>query len=399
MTEYRSVLERARSNFRMPDLPLEGVLRRRERRQRNQRIAAGIVGLLIAIAAAAGGATLLRSDPRPADDEQPSLAPILREGEILEVGRGRFLAVDRLTGDRRSIAPFGCGNPNEDACNMVLYRHAMSVDGRWVAYDYLTCIYHLPCNPEAGIWVANALGEEQQLTQCEPDGCTEEPWAWSPVGATLAVYQGGDVSRLFTIDPLSGDRIRIASSSVDVSAIAWSPDGTSIAYAADGLHVVDLGSGESTLLTNLVGDVHNIAWSPDGTQLVLDDDLGGFYRIVVVEAVGSDLRVLVEQADQALQSAPPAWSPDGTRIAYISTDHTFEVWVIRADGSDTTRLFHADCCSGRPEDGPFWAPDGSRIAFAFLDTKSLGWLVANADGTGSPEQIDEFAARSWRAGG
>jgi hypothetical protein len=51
VTEYRSVLERAGSNAPPPDLQLERILRRRDRKRRNQRIAAGVVGIAIFVAA------------------------------------------------------------------------------------------------------------------------------------------------------------------------------------------------------------------------------------------------------------------------------------------------------------------------------------------------------------
>lgn len=52
MTEYRSVLERAGSNAPPSDLALERILLRRDRKRRNQRIAAGIVGIAVFVAAA-----------------------------------------------------------------------------------------------------------------------------------------------------------------------------------------------------------------------------------------------------------------------------------------------------------------------------------------------------------
>jgi hypothetical protein len=68
--EYRSVLERAGSNFAPLDLELESILRRRDRRRRSQRIAAGVVGIAVFVAAiwivTSGGS----SDPthRPANE-------------------------------------------------------------------------------------------------------------------------------------------------------------------------------------------------------------------------------------------------------------------------------------------------------------------------------------------
>lgn len=51
MSEYRSVLERAGSNAPSADLQLERVLRRRDRNRRNQRVAAGVVGIAVFAAA------------------------------------------------------------------------------------------------------------------------------------------------------------------------------------------------------------------------------------------------------------------------------------------------------------------------------------------------------------
>ena len=51
MSEYRAVLERAGLNAPTPDLDLERILRRRDRKRRNQRIAAGVVGIAVFVAA------------------------------------------------------------------------------------------------------------------------------------------------------------------------------------------------------------------------------------------------------------------------------------------------------------------------------------------------------------
>jgi len=51
VNEYRSVLERAGSNFAPLDLELESILRGRDRKRRNQRIAAGVVGIVVFVAA------------------------------------------------------------------------------------------------------------------------------------------------------------------------------------------------------------------------------------------------------------------------------------------------------------------------------------------------------------
>ena len=114
MTEYRSVLERAGSNAPPPDLQLERVLRRRDRKRRNQRIAAGVAGIAIFAALVFGlaRATLSGSGPLPAvPDQSPSpsiqteaLPQIIGDNEAVVMGRNSALdALDRTTRDRRTL--------------------------------------------------------------------------------------------------------------------------------------------------------------------------------------------------------------------------------------------------------------------------------------------------------
>ena len=51
MSEYTKLFERAGARFEAPSLSTEGLLRRRDRKHRNQRIAAGVVGLAVFVAA------------------------------------------------------------------------------------------------------------------------------------------------------------------------------------------------------------------------------------------------------------------------------------------------------------------------------------------------------------
>ena len=336
----------------------------------------------------------------PNEGSAGELEPLLQESEVVVDEGGRLDALDTTTGDRRTLVT--CTDP----CDF-FNRYALSADGQWLAYEVWTCLGALPCESEAGIWVTNALGEDRQLTQqCDPDSCHQEVWAWSPQGATLAVYEGGDVSKLFTIDPQTGDRTTLATPDVDVSAIAWSPDGKGVVYAATGLQSVDLGSGETTRLTDLVGDVeqHRVVSGRDAARARRPPGRAGPGRGHERGRIGST------------RPRRSGWSAGTGGTSVVSRRHahrlrhdarigrseprghfSFEVWVIGADGSERTRLFHGDCCIG-DWDGPVWSPDGRRIAF--FDDVDVGygtWLVVNADGTGGPTQIDELEVKSWRS--
>ena len=102
--------------------------------------------------------------------------------------------------------------------------------------------------------------------------------------------------------------------------------------------------------------------------------------IFVADAGGKGIRQITTPPAGVLDTNPD-WSPDGTRIAFQRVDpngcgegcQTAEIYVVRRDGSQPTRLLFdppGKGCSkndrtagGICRDGPAWSPDGERIAF------------------------------------
>jgi len=88
--------------------------------------------------------------------------------------------------------------------------------------------------------------------------------------------------------------------------------------------------------------------------------------------------------------AQAAFPGQNGRIAYVTTarDHK-AIYTVDAQGADPQPLI--DLGSGRDAINPAWSWDGQSIAFA--GQTSPGGLfviyVANADGTGTPQQITE----------
>jgi Tol biopolymer transport system component len=353
-------------------------------------LATGIEGITWRPVAAASSSTT-----------QSDLAPVLRPGERIDAGiDGAIVAVDASTGDERVLAR--C----EGGCS-TLGSPVISPDGRWLAYEDITCIGSSPCEPEAGLWVTNALGEHRQLTHSCPalDACVPDPWAWMPLGATIVHALDSPDAGLQTIDVSSGETRTLAHPPGAVNALALSPDGSQLAYAVEdpaSLFVYDLEADALTPVQVKVGSVVDLQWSPDGTRMLLDDVLGDRSRIVVTDVQGNDARVLVE-GPAAEGPGAPTWSPDGTRIAYGRTPlvgdtrnrFSFEVWVTRADGSNPTEIYASGCCITGWH-GPRWSPDGTRLAFT--DDRSApdgSWLVANADGSGAIEHVSAADVSSW----
>jgi Tol biopolymer transport system component len=127
-------------------------------------------------------------------------------------------------------------------------------------------------------------------------------------------------------------------------------------------------------------------------------------KLLLMNADGSDVRQLSEdfEVEGAYWSPGLSWSPDGTRMAYATfSEGRGQIWVESPDGSDPSLLFES---APAPFDtltagSPVWSPEGTRIAFGSATTDGEAvYLVANADGTGDPSEIDELRYLSWRGG-
>jgi Tol biopolymer transport system component/DNA-binding winged helix-turn-helix (wHTH) protein len=157
------------------------------------------------------------------------------------------------------------------------------------------------------------------------------------------------------------------------SYVAFSPDGTSIAYSSDRsgaleIYVEGLAEGSvPTSLTRGVGQCIQPAWSPDGRFIAYHDLAGN--GIWVVPSRGGTARKIADVG------AHPTWSPDSARIAFQSIQPAdlnpggsfgaeSRIWIAGADGRTPPRPLTAP---GRPLGShgmPQWWPGRDRIVFA-----------------------------------
>jgi len=382
MSEYRAILEETRERFPAPELPLEGIYRLRDRRRRNHRLAAGAVGIAIAIGLLVAGLAVLRSErePQPVDKTR-----IIRDGEVLEVSADGLVATDTTTGEHRTLAR--CVD-----CFFPFRKFSASADGRWIAYSSITC--HLSCTGDeraGGIWVAGATGPPVLVGG-------SWLWAWSPTADQLAFVQDTkDGTELALFDPATGERTSVATARGGIIALAWSPEGSSIAYVADtrsepsksSIFVVRPGAsperivGSSLLYSRSSGwgalDAQNgldeLVWSPDGTRLALGTSRNG---LMVARVDGSGEPKVIDRHPGRF-----AWSPDGRQIAFRDGS---DIVIVPAGGGPRLSLgsatfapidrFEAErWIQGRANwflgfgGGIVWSPDGTRVAF----TQGLGW--------------------------
>ena len=204
----------------------------------------------------------------------------------------------------------------------------------------------------------------------------------------------------------------------------WSPDGTRLAYvsAAEGspqLYVRWMDTGQTALLTNLVQAPGAIAWAPDGksiafTQLVptrkpplaappekpeganwappvkvIDtvvwraDGEGfvqpGYNHVFIVSAEGGTARQLTE--GDFNDDGPLSFTPDSKHLVFSSNRGPDwerdpvdgEIYSVEIASGSLTQLTSRD----GPDNSPVVSPDGRRIAYLGFDDKLQGYQVTH----------------------
>ena len=164
-----------------------------------------------------------------------------------------------------------------------------------------------------------------------------------------------------------------------VQAVAWSPDGTHIAFVTGlefphELYVMAADGSGKTKVSNVPQNVTRVpSWSPDGERLVfhMNSEPGGLaHQVHVVDRDGANQTNLV--GDKLYAATSPHWMPTGEWIVFDGTDFGFSPngpFRIRPDGSDLELLVD-DAWAAR------YSPTGDSIAFM----SQAGLQVAAADG-------------------
>jgi hypothetical protein len=162
---------------------------------------------------------------------------------------------------------------------------------------------------------------------------------------------------------------------------AVSPPAGRIAFVVrtGGPDMIHLAGTDGSGITPLVQG-RDPAWSPDGSRLAYRSGGGPQSRIGVVDADGTDARVLYTVEGEPAAAGPPVWSPDGRQLAFAAGDG---IYVMRTDGSDPRRISQYRGSHACYDLQPSWSPDGAMIAFAVrCEGGDLGVFVMNADGSG-----------------
>ncbi len=351
VNDTKQILQRARDQFQPPQDLLGSLVRRRDRKQRNKRISASVVALIVAIA---GIGTVLRAfDASPRTPAAPTPSPLASNGDLTFVGRGSSdfasLYLVDPAGHPRRILDAGCpGNSGDPpSCEDVGIRSVdWSPDGSRIAYT-LWGTTPAGIGMLEGIYVMEFATEQvHQLTSCMDPCFLQTDVEWSPDGSRIAYTQ------------------------VDVAGCdaAWAFSGSCSIYTmnADGTDRVRLPTGS-------VVDPVNPSWSPNGREIAFSARVGKEWFVYTMTSDGSEPTRLAPDLPAPEQNQP-SWSPDGSEIAFLAGGDVsntiargygdFELWSIAPDGSQRRSMTQGCCLFAGGHfavQGPEWSPDGTQI--------------------------------------
>lgn len=218
--------------------------------------------------------------------------------------------------------------------------------------------------PQTFAYLENSTLRVQRVL---PEAKSQPPAITVATGVGSAAVEPGGASIAYTVQTPGGWSLdgytvglgasyRLASDTNAIDDLAWSPDGTQLAYRVREapsagsppgpsyrLDTITLGAGTAPV-TVARGAVANPAWESDDRTLLFTDELPGqttarIFRAVVGQsptqpAAGTGLP---SGPDRNIQSFE--LSPDGRQIAFLTAGDTGQtVWLMNADGTGARQL-------------------------------------------------------------
>ncbi len=225
-------------------------------------------------------------------------------------------------------------------------------------------------------------------------------YGWAEPGAEIALYSGGflyDTALSAFNDSIAEHNfIAPGDDGEQVNEFALSPDGRRVAYtiydnATSGYvcRIYDIESGSHTSLT---GYIDNLAWSPDGTSLAfaMDTNYGGRVAIYNIQ---ENQRRQINAISEYFDERTPTWSPDGRRLLYVGNQ--FE-WTDRICSYDPARGEVEQLADAPDGCYPLLSPDGRYLGYLVDSWPDDQLFIADLQSVAEPVMVADHIRRDSR---
>jgi Tol biopolymer transport system component len=214
-----------------------------------------------------------------------------------------------------------------------------------------------------------------------------------PASASLVPYRDYIGSNLEILDVSSGNATIVHQYRGSFQAPNWTHDGKALIYAQEGrLYRFDLASRTARAINTGFATRNNNdhVLSFDGRMLAIShhaaEDSGASIVYTVPTAGGTPKRVTAKGP-----SYLHGWSPDGRWLVYVGQrNDEFDIYKIAVGGGDEIRLTSAPGL----DDGPEYTPDGKYIYFNSARTGRMQIWRMRPDGS-AQEQITNDNFNNW----
>ena len=245
------------------------------------------------------------------------------------------------------------------------------------------------------LYLADADG--QGLRQLTQDGTVSVAPKWGAGNRIVYTSYLRRFPDVYLIDVASGNRTLISNYAGLNTGADLSPDGADVALilSKDGnpeLYIKNLRSGGLTRITRTSdGAEASPSWSPDGSRIAYVSDRSGRPEIYSVSRGGGRPRRLTSQGSE---NVSPVWGPTG-KIAFCTRQGgRYRIGVLDPDTLET-KVLETD---GADYEDPSWAPDGRHIACTRTENfQARVYLLDTMDDAPVPltEYSGDWYSPSW----